>query len=90
MRLTELEPRWIQAEGRPGMGMHFYCPCCGGATSIGIYFKNPLDGGEPAKGESPLWERIGDDFETMTIKPSIDGSASGHWHGHITNGEVTG
>ncbi len=24
----------------------------------------------------------------MTVIPSIDASASGHWHGHITNGEI--
>lgn len=27
-------------------------------------------------------------FETMTITPSLDASASGHWHGWITNGEA--
>lgn len=26
-------------------------------------------------------------FETLTITPSLDASASGHWHGFITNGE---
>lgn len=25
----------------------------------------------------------------LTVTPSIDASASGHWHGHITNGEIT-
>ena len=29
-----------------------------------------------------------DNFETMTVKPSIDASASGNWHGWITDGEV--
>lgn len=29
-------------------------------------------------------------FETLTVKPSIDGSAGGLWHGHITNGEIVG
>ncbi len=24
----------------------------------------------------------------LTVTPSIDASASGHWHGHITNGEI--
>jgi hypothetical protein len=24
----------------------------------------------------------------LTVQPSIDASASGHWHGHITNGEI--
>ncbi len=25
----------------------------------------------------------------LTVTPSIDASTSGHWHGHITDGEVT-
>jgi hypothetical protein len=25
----------------------------------------------------------------LTVRPSIDASASGHWHGFITNGEIT-
>lgn len=29
------------------------------------------------------------DFATMTITPSIDGSAGGLWHGFITAGEIT-
>lgn len=28
-------------------------------------------------------------IEDLTVRPSIDASASGHWHGHITNGEIT-
>ncbi len=35
-----------------------------------------------------LWQRTGDDFESMTLTPSIDASNSGHWHGHITAGET--
>jgi hypothetical protein len=27
-------------------------------------------------------------FDTMTVTPSIDGSAGGLWHGFITNGEI--
>jgi hypothetical protein len=27
-------------------------------------------------------------FETITVTPSIDGSAGGLWHGFITNGEI--
>lgn len=30
------------------------------------------------------------DFETMTVTPSLDGSAGGLWHGFITNGEIVG
>lgn len=29
------------------------------------------------------------DFTTMTVTPSLDASASGHWHGFITNGDIT-
>ena len=34
------------------------------------------------------WARTSDDFSTMSVTPSIDASASGHWHGFITNGEI--
>lgn len=34
------------------------------------------------------WQRHGDTFEAMTLMPSVDASASGHWHGFITNGEI--
>lgn len=30
----------------------------------------------------------GPSFETMTITPSLDASASGHWHGFITSGRI--
>lgn len=36
-----------------------------------------------------LWKRTGEDFETLTIEPSVDASASGHWHGFVRNGIVT-
>lgn len=29
-------------------------------------------------------------FGTLTATPSIDGSASGNWHGFITNGQIVG
>ena len=34
------------------------------------------------------WKRTSDDLATLSITPSIDGSAAGHWHGCITNGLV--
>lgn len=30
------------------------------------------------------------DFATLTVTPSIDGSAGGTWHGFITKGEIVG
>jgi uncharacterized protein DUF6527 len=35
------------------------------------------------------WNFAGSDFDTLSVTPSIDASASGHWHGFITNGEAT-
>lgn len=35
-----------------------------------------------------LWQRTGETFEDMTLTPSIDASASGHWHGFITRGDI--
>ncbi len=32
----------------------------------------------------------GADFATMTVTPSLDASAAGHWHGHVTSGEIVG
>jgi hypothetical protein len=29
-------------------------------------------------------------FETISVTPSIDGSAGGNWHGYVTNGEIVG
>jgi hypothetical protein len=34
------------------------------------------------------WVISGRDFETMTVTPSLDASASGHWHGFITAGNI--
>lgn len=34
------------------------------------------------------WKIDGPDFETMSVTPSIDASAAGHWHGHITGGMI--
>jgi len=36
------------------------------------------------------WQVAGDYFDNLTVHPSIDGSAGGNWHGHITNGEIVG
>lgn len=34
------------------------------------------------------WTRTGKAFDALTITPSVDASASGHWHGFITNGQI--
>lgn len=35
-----------------------------------------------------VWGRSGDTFEALTLHPSIDASAAGHWHGFVSKGEV--
>jgi hypothetical protein len=97
MRLVDLDPGWwTEHEGRSGMGVVFECPHCKADgrdfTHLGVWFANPIDGGPPASPECrpvPRWQRTGDTFETLTLTPSIDVSKCGHWHGHITNGEIT-
>ena len=100
VRLTELEPKWIgweyqHSEWRFYFGITFLCPHCKN-TRLGTFFRNPVDPNDlvgrglmiwtnPPK----TWAREGDTFATLSISPSIDVSAHGHWHGSITNGEVT-
>ncbi len=40
--------------------------------------------------EDCAWTAASNDFDVMTVAPSIDASASGHWHGNITNGQIQG
>lgn len=45
------------------------------------YSENPNDA-------EACWTRTGEDFETLTLAPSVDASRSGHWHGVIQDGET--
>jgi hypothetical protein len=91
----EYEP----APRREGVGVIFDCPCGADGEHHRCYvpFANPLDGGPPndPKGwnSSGGWQREGDTFDTLTLRPSIRRNpAHGGcgWHGFITKGEVTG
>ena len=104
MKLTELHPRWVGAgsdgisdgHGNPvaerhGVGISFDCPC--GYVS----FANPLDGGPALKGKSPKWDRTGETFEDLTLRPSILRTVNPElpialrgytWYGFVTNGEI--
>ena len=98
MKLTELNPGWVGAGGegisdkdgnpvprRVGVGVAFDCPC-GCDSRAYIPFANPLDGGTGV-GRAPHWDRIGDTFETLTLKPSIQRVGGCEWHGFLTDGE---
>lgn len=103
MKLTDLNPRWLIAGGpgitrngkpvpqRNGVGMSFDCPCGCGQRRV-VEFSNPLDGGPCHTDDGHTWDRSGDTFETITLKPSIRATRPHGcgWHGYITNGEVTG
>lgn len=104
-RLVDLDPHWVGAGGegirdkhgnpvpeRHGVGVSFDCPCGQCGVRGFIPFENPLDGGPPLHDERARWQREGDTFDTLTLRPSIlrsrDKGGCG-WHGYITNGQVT-
>jgi hypothetical protein len=79
------------------LGVAFF-PALDGGAPIDVNKFEPLmkamtdpDGRPPYDTAPPavLWGRVGDTFETLTLIPSVDASASGHWHGHVRAGEVT-
>lgn len=97
MRLAELDPRWIHSNV-----LVFRCPHCQKAwlscknvamsrhMQCGI-FQRELSEDErgnvvPTKPEA-AWDIKGA-LPEITVTPSIDASASGHWHGWIKNGVI--
>lgn len=101
MKLSELNPRWIvdadivlgggpsvHDADRYGMAISFDCPHCR-STRLAVWFANPVDGKPPTDDAQLLWTRSGGTtFDDLSLTPSIDASAHGHWHGFITNGEA--
>lgn len=110
MKLTSLNPEWIDHGERKGLGVAFNCmvgthfgkPC---TIRYWILFANPLDGGAPWPGNSRTlivekypdgtdgevagcgecrWNRSGDNFENLSMTPSVDAHACGHMT--LTNG----
>ena len=97
MKLLELEPRWFSVDGLC-CGLSFNCPCCintekatrlaiavhhhglEAQEDIAIHIKLP---------NQNIWTIESDNFESMTIYPSINASVHGHWHGFIKNGEIS-
>ena len=87
----------VHDETRVGMAISFQCPHCvltGAAyrTRLCVFFRNPVDGKPHSDDydDKHLWLRSGETFESLTLSPSIDASGSGHWHGFITSGQMTG
>lgn len=91
MKLTDLNPNWVKRGGdgirdkdgnlvpqKDKIGMIFDCPC-GCCVRPVVLFEN--NG----------WTRDCDDFEKMTISPSVyqpkEKGGCG-WHGWVRNGEI--
>lgn len=105
MKLTELNPRFVISggegitDGKTGkpvplqeeVGLSFDCPCGCGDRAFVTFSKDK--NGQPTRGNSPKWERTGDSFENLTLRPSIQRhkveDSGCDWHGYITNGETS-
>jgi hypothetical protein len=98
MKLTDLDPQWITPDlfmfrSPTGHGNWLTCKriVMTGREQMDVLW--PKDGcrkGWPIVPTVPemAWKFEGNDFETMTVTPSIDASASGNWHGFITAGAI--
>ncbi len=73
-----------------------YCECCKQplpqSHRLVVFFSNPVDGLPPQVTEH-LWTRSGEEFDNLTLAPSIDASkyeinGTTCWHGYITDGAV--
>lgn len=80
-------------------GVSFDCPCekCqdapdGNPFRIVVAFDPPIQTMRGRKLEVSTavraWKRTGDSVSTLTLTPSIDASASGHWRGWLLGGEI--
>ncbi len=102
MRLLDLNPLWILKDGKR-VGFTFNCPTKEGWRQSCFFvpivrheqwdmFK--AQGFPETQGcrQGCAWKVAGDlesaDFSTLTVTPSLDGSAGGMWHGFITNGNI--
>jgi hypothetical protein len=83
--------------GGPKVGLTFNCPhCCD--TRLGVVFHHAGRSSEEdpyilarhgAADSNHIWTMSGTDFNDISLSPSVDASASGHWHGFIVNGETS-
>ncbi len=73
-----------------------FAPTLDGGPPINLGSKTLFPALWPKEGERPVttvppgihWQRTGEGFDSLTLSPSVDASAAGHWHGFVANGEV--
>lgn len=75
--------------GRHGMGVSFDCPVCMPRHKLSVMFDNPVDGLPKTQEASFWWHRVGDDFNTISLSPSIDATVNTNckFHASVINGE---
>jgi hypothetical protein len=98
MRLMDLMPRWLH----PNL-FTFLCPHCQEVfltckSAVMSHEEQCAVTERDAVGlqgvtvvlckESCAWAISGTDFDTMTVTPSLDASAAGHWHGFLREGAI--
>ena len=104
MRLTELHPQWLSPDvfifRNPTGGTH-WLTCKRVPMRIRdqrrLVYGDYMDSATKTEwferivvmtNPDSAWRFEGNDFETLTVTPSINASASGDWHGFITAGEI--
>jgi hypothetical protein len=101
MRLIDLEPRYfVVGESDTPHGITFDCPCCvgkenGSRLAIALHMDGTNFDPDPSNpqqfetGETVWTITSGDSFANLSLSPSVDASKAGHWHGFITNGQIS-
>lgn len=105
MLLTQLDPRWLEHGGRR-IGFMFRSPTkadfwqtCMFAPTERRVQREAIEAVVPDERAranvqmckpTSTWLVTTEDFATMTVTPSLDGSQGGLWHGHITDGKIIG
>jgi hypothetical protein len=98
VRLVDLMPRWIH----PNI-FAFLCPHCRDVfltcknVVLSTHEQCEITEQDPLGlhgvtvvlcKDSCAWAIVGTDFASMSVTPSLDASAAGHWHGNITAGAI--
>lgn len=97
MKLTDLDPRWYSREGDARHGITFRCPHCpnsGQRLAVAVHVDGTNMDPDPdnpqqwGAGEFVWTVAGGSGFDDLSLTPSVNASANGHWHGFITGGEI--
>ncbi len=91
IKLTELNPKWVNWRGKERGGIGFQCPLhrdgdCKDNAMIGNRIVIPFK-----EAEQNGWDKTGDSFDNITLSPSImpmNENGTPHWHGWIRKGMV--